>query len=235
MLQKTTESLVEKFLKKEEKINKRITLLDEQIAEKKNAIQEEKKNLVTLEIDEETGETDVEERDPKQVRKNIKNLETEIAELNDMREAYADVLASLDISDKEKQKIKEAALKEQAERSQKLDEKTKEMSEIDAQIKELEEQKKQAEAERDFMSSDQNKIEHRAIKKILKYIEPRHESIKRSHKDNYIECWLHDGDLEQHFEIPREKQKGLQIIERTSVPSDRVEEQSDPGMHQQHV
>lgn len=235
MLQKTTESLVEKFLKKEEKISKRVTLLDEQIAEKKSAIQEEKKNLVTLEIDEETGEMDVEERDPKQVRKNIKKLETEIDELNDMREAYADVLSSIDISDKEKQKIKEAALKEQDERSQQLDEKTEELSQIDAQIKELEVRKKQVESERNFLSSDQNKTERHAIKRILKYIEPRHESIKPSHKGNYIECWLHDGDLEQHFEIPYEEQKGFQITERATSPSNQAEKQPDVGMHKQQA
>lgn len=214
MLTNDLTKLVDKILKKEEKLKNRITSLEAEVQEVNLEIKAETKQLMNFELEEDAAGQE-------KSKSNLKKLRNKLADTKDLLTTYQEQLEELSISDKESQKLKDAALKEHEAVKEAWEKKRAEIENIELKIKELEEQKVQLERKSFNPSPDTWLTE---LNKIFKYIKPRHAELNPDRLDkgnkNYLNAWVFDGPIEQYF---KQEPKDLTIIDRSTHEPEPVD------------
>lgn len=196
MITKDLNKLVDKVLKREEKIESAIKKEKEKKESLQTEIKELTKGIVNADISDDFSKKS-------ELEKQLKQKRLDMADIDSMIEAYSNELNNRELSEKELDKIKDSAKKVVEERTQKVSSLSNEIDDLGLEIKKLEQEKEDKERQRSNLTSSYSRTEVAQIKKIIKYIEPR--KFKYQGEENYISNWI-DGEtgelLDQYIEKP---------------------------------
>lgn len=181
---KDLSELVTRIEERKRKISNMIATLGAQAADLKTQIEDQNGLLVQCELD---GD----EQGQRVAEKEIKKLKGKLEDLQDKIIAYQkESLKPISANPKEAEKIRQAAIKEQELKSQKVEKLANDKKNIEQQIKDLQIQLEEVKFEYSQALNDESV--DRELRKIITSIEPRLNELNGVNRDNAIRVFMRD-------------------------------------------